>query len=72
MTKDLFYKIEGSGIPVLLIHGFTGSHKSFEKVSALIVLFWISNGSVIPFRLSAEVTHSGTPSSENFVDIAVP
>ncbi len=36
MTKDLFYKIEGSGIPVLLIHGFTGSHKSFEKVSSFL------------------------------------
>ena len=36
MTKDLFYKIEGSGIPVLLSHGFTGSHKSFEKVSSFL------------------------------------
>ena len=36
MTKDLFYKIEGSGIPVLLIHGFTGSHKSFQKVSSFL------------------------------------
>ena len=36
MTKDLFYKIEGSGIPVLLIHGFTGSHKSFKKVSSFL------------------------------------
>ena len=36
MTKDLFYKIEGSGTPVLLIHGFTGSHKSFQKVSSFL------------------------------------
>lgn len=31
--NNLFYKIEGSGIPLILIHGFTGNHKSFEIVS---------------------------------------
>ena len=31
--NSLFYKIEGSGIPIILIHGFTGNHKSFEIVS---------------------------------------
>ena len=30
MNKKLFYQEEGSGIPLLLIHGFTGSNESFE------------------------------------------
>jgi len=33
MIKNLHYKIEGSGIPLILIHGFTGTNKSFDKLS---------------------------------------
>ena len=33
MIKNLYYTTEGSGIPLILIHGFTGSHKSFDKLS---------------------------------------
>tara|TARA_B110000438_G_scaffold27768_1_gene26704 strand:+ start:8616 stop:9410 length:795 start_codon:yes stop_codon:yes gene_type:complete len=33
MRKKLYYKTEGSGIPLILIHGFTGSHESFDIVS---------------------------------------
>ncbi len=31
--SNLFYKVEGNGLPLLLIHGFTGSNKSFDIVS---------------------------------------
>jgi len=30
MNNKLFYKKNGTGIPLILIHGFTGSHESFE------------------------------------------
>ena len=30
MNNKLFYKKDGTGIPLILIHGFTGSHESFE------------------------------------------
>ena len=30
MNKKLFYREDGSGIPLLLIHGFTGSNESFK------------------------------------------
>jgi 2-succinyl-6-hydroxy-2,4-cyclohexadiene-1-carboxylate synthase len=31
--SNLFYKVEGKGLPLLLIHGFTGTNKSFDVVS---------------------------------------
>ena len=40
MTRKLFHKIEGSGTPLLLIHGFTGSHKSFDKISNFLKIYF--------------------------------
>tara|TARA_B100001094_G_scaffold56835_1_gene52324 strand:- start:2611 stop:3411 length:801 start_codon:yes stop_codon:yes gene_type:complete len=38
--NKLFYKIEGNGLPIMLIHGFTGSHKSFEEISKYLKQFF--------------------------------
>ena len=40
MKNKLFYKIEGNGLPLLLIHGFTGSHKSFDDISKYLQQFF--------------------------------
>ena len=31
--SNLYYNLEGKGLPLLLIHGFTGSNKSFDILS---------------------------------------
>jgi 2-succinyl-6-hydroxy-2,4-cyclohexadiene-1-carboxylate synthase len=38
--NKLFYKIQGKGLPIILIHGFTGSHKSFDVMSKYLQQFF--------------------------------
>jgi len=40
LNNKLFYKSEGNGLPLLLIHGFTGSHKSFDEISKYLQQFF--------------------------------
>lgn len=35
---DIHYTDEGSGIPLLMVHGFSGSHRNFQKITELFDL----------------------------------
>ena len=37
MNNKLFYKKDGTGIPLILIHGFTGSHINLPERTWVLV-----------------------------------